>query len=73
VEVEVTRDDSPRTLDLAPELESALAAEPALRECFDGLSFSRRRELAEPISQARRPGTRARRLDDALARLRTLG
>jgi hypothetical protein len=70
VEVEVTRDDAPRILELAPELEAGFAAEPALRERFDALSFSRRRELAEPISQAKRPETRARRLEDALARLR---
>ena len=72
VEVEVTRDDSPRTLNLAPELEAALAAEPVLRESFDALSFSRRRELAEPISEAKQPETRERRLQNALDRLRAL-
>lgn len=72
VEIEVTRDDSPRTLELAPELEAALAAEPALRERFNALSFSRRRDLAAPIADAKRPETRARRLGDALTRLRAL-
>ena len=70
IEIEITRDDSPRVLALPQELEAALKAEPALGERFASLSFSRRRELAEPISEAKRPETRARRLEDALRRLR---
>ncbi len=70
VEVAVTRDDTPRTLELAPELEAALAAEPDLRARFDALSFSRRRELADPVAGAKRPETRARRLEWTLDRLR---
>ena len=70
IKVEITRDDSPRRLELAPELEAALAAEPALRERFDSLSFSRRRDLAGPIADAKRPETRAARLEKALAMLR---
>jgi hypothetical protein len=70
VELQLTRDDSPRVLDIPPELEAALAAEPALREQFDALSFSRRRDLAGPISQAKKPETRAARLEKALDALR---
>jgi hypothetical protein len=70
IEVEITRDDSPRVLELAPELEAALKAQPALRERFDALSFSRRRELADPIAEARKPETRAARLVKALEALR---
>jgi uncharacterized protein DUF1905/bacteriocin resistance YdeI/OmpD-like protein len=73
VQVEISRDDSPRTLALAPELEAAFAGEPALHERFEALSYTRRKELAAPIAEAKRPETRARRLDDALARLRALG
>lgn len=73
VEIELTRDDSPRVLELAPELEAALAADAELRARFDGLSFSRRRELADPVAQAVKPETRAARLDKALERLRQLG
>lgn len=72
VEIEITRDDSPRTLELAPELEAAFVAEPVLRVRFDALSFSRRRDLAAPIAEAKRPETRASRLEDALSRLRAL-
>ena len=70
VDLELTRDDSPRVLQLPSELEAAFAAEPALRERFESLSFSRRRDLAGPISEAKKPETRAARLERALAALR---
>jgi hypothetical protein len=70
IEIELTRDTSPRVLALPEELEAAFKAEPALRDRFESLSFTRRREMAEPIVDARRPETRARRLEDALSRLR---
>ena len=73
VEVMVQRDERPRVLEIPPELESAFAAEPTLRQRFEALSFSRRRDLAGPISEARRPETRAARLEKALATLRGLG
>lgn len=67
VELELTRDDSPRLMEIPPELEAEFAAEPALRERFDALPFSRRRELAAPISEAKKAETRAARLEKALA------
>lgn len=72
VELELTRDDSPRVLELPPELEAAFAKEAALRERFDALSFSRRRDLAGPISEAKKPETRAARVEKALAALRDI-
>ncbi len=56
LEFEITRDDAPRVLELAPELEAALAAEPALRDRFEALSFTRRRELADPIARGQEAG-----------------
>lgn len=73
VDVELEVDRSPRVLELAPELEAAFAANPALRERFDELSFSRRRELADPIAEAKKPETRQARLEKALDRLHSLG
>lgn len=72
VEIELQRDDSPRVVELARELEAALAAEPELRARFDSLSFSRRRELADPVAEAKKPETRMARLDKALERLRAM-
>jgi bifunctional DNA-binding transcriptional regulator/antitoxin component of YhaV-PrlF toxin-antitoxin module len=73
VEVTVTRDDSPRVLVIPPDLETALAADPALRARFDKLSSSHRREFADSVAEAKRPETRARRIETTLARLRELG
>lgn len=73
VEVVVQRDERPRVLDIPPELEAAFVAEPALRDRFEALSFSRRRDIAGPISEAKRPETRAARLERALATLRGRG
>lgn len=70
LELEISRDDAPRVLELAPELETAFAAEPALREKFESLSFTRRRELAAPIAEAKKPETRAARLERAVTNLR---
>lgn len=73
VELELTRDSSPRMLEIPPELEAALRMEPVLRERFDSLSFSRRRDLARQISEAKKAETRAARLEKAIAALRALG
>ena len=70
VTVEIARDDSPRVLELPPELEAAFALDPGLRQRFDALSFSRRRDLAGPINDAKKPETRAARLEKALGALR---
>jgi len=72
VEVTVARDERPRVLEIPPELEAAFAAEPALRGRFDALSFSRRKDLALPIGEAKQEATRAARLDKALTQLRAL-
>jgi hypothetical protein len=70
VELAISRDDAPRVLELPPELEAALAAEPSLRDRFESLSFTRRRELAESIAKAKKPDTRAARVARALTALR---
>ena len=70
VEIVVSLDERPRVLELAAELEAAFVAEPALRVRFEALSFSRRRDLAGPISEAKRPETRAARLGKAVGQLR---
>ena len=71
--MELMLDETRRTVAVPPELAAALAADPALGALFEKLSFSRKRELADPISEAKKPETRAARLAKALARLRELG
>jgi len=70
VDIELTRDDSPRVLELAPELEAAFKADPDLRARFDGLAFTRRKEMSESVRTAVKPETRAARLEKVLAQLR---
>jgi len=72
VQVTVARDDRPRVLEIPPELEAAFVAQPQLRERFEGLSFSRRKDLAVPISEAKLPQTRVARLEKAVTQLRAL-
>jgi hypothetical protein len=72
IEVVLARDDSPRVVTVPPELEAALAAEPQLQARWDRLSFSHRREYADSISEAKRPETKARRLEATLDHLRSL-
>jgi hypothetical protein len=72
VEIELMLDETPRTVELAPELKAALAAEPELAARYDKLATSRKRELADPVTEAKKPETRAARVEKALARLREL-
>ena len=70
VVVEVEVDDSPRQVEVPPDLASALSAEPHLQEAFDRLSYTSRKEYAEWIAGAKREETRSRRLAETIERLR---
>ena len=70
VEATIAPDSAERTVEVPPELAEALDAEPGARAAFDALSYTRRKELARAVTDARRPETRQRRIDAALAELR---
>jgi Bacteriocin-protection, YdeI or OmpD-Associated/Domain of unknown function (DUF1905) len=70
VEVDLVLDTEPRVIVEPPELLSALDADPVARAAFDDLTPSRKRELVRSIETAKKPETKARRIDDALAGLR---
>ena len=69
VTVTVERDSGERVVEVPEELAAALA-EAGLREVFDGLSYSHRREHVNAINDAKKPETRARRIAKALEMLR---
>jgi hypothetical protein len=69
-DVVIAVDTAPREIAVPPDLAEALAEEPAAAGTFDRLSFSHRREYVQWITEAKRPETRARRVADALERLR---
>ncbi|MEV7632377.1 YdeI/OmpD-associated family protein [Microbacterium sp. NPDC089318] len=52
-------------------LTTALQADPVARAAFEGLSFTRRKEIARSIAEAKQDATRQRRLEKVLAELRT--
>jgi hypothetical protein len=70
VTIELERDDAPRQLDVPPELSAALAGDDLALAVFERLSFSHRREYATWVAEAKRPETRARRVDETVRRLR---
>jgi hypothetical protein len=63
-------DDQPRTVEIPPELETALAADAEAKAAFDGLSYTHRREYVEWVSGAKREETRGARLERAVGMLR---
>ena len=69
---EIELDTRPREFELPPELDAAFDAAPELRRRFDALSWSRKRLIFEPVADAKKPETRAARLEKALADLRAL-
>ena len=70
VEAVIALDVAERTVDVPPLLAQALAADPAAAAAFGKLSFTRRKEIARGIADAKQEATRQRRLEKALAELR---
>ncbi|MGD9571901.1 MAG: YdeI/OmpD-associated family protein [Thermoleophilia bacterium] len=69
VEAVITLDTEERTVDVPGELASALQAA-GQRAAFDDLPYSRRKEIARSVSDAKRPDTRERRIAAAVDALR---
>jgi hypothetical protein len=70
VEVELELDTAPRTVTVSPDFALALEADKKAKDFFDGLSHSQKRWYVEPIEQAKKPETRERRIEKAVAMLR---
>ncbi len=66
IKVELEEDVSPRTVALPPALRKALRSK-ALRDGFDSLSYTRRKELVSAIKGAKKPETQAARVEKAVA------
>jgi hypothetical protein len=69
VSVVMERDDEPRTVAPPADLARALKANRAAREAWDKLSYTHRKEHARAIEEAKRPETRARRIEKAIEQL----
>jgi hypothetical protein len=68
VKVVMERDTAKRTVTVPPWLKKALA-QSAQDKTFNALSYSHRKELVDWIAQAKRPETRARRIEKCVTML----
>jgi hypothetical protein len=69
IEVTLEVDDAPRVVEVPPELAAAFEADPAAAEAWARLSYSRQRQLGEPIADAKSADAKARRVEKALEAL----
>lgn len=70
IDVTIAVDATERTVDIPPGLAAALDEDPALRTAFEALSYTRRKEHARSVAEAKQEETRQRRLEKVLAALR---
>jgi hypothetical protein len=63
-------DDAPREVEVPPALAAALDADPEAKSLFEALAFTRRKEYARWISEAKREETRGRRVAQAVEMIR---
>ncbi|MFE1417091.1 YdeI/OmpD-associated family protein [Streptomyces sp. NPDC058746] len=70
VEVEVELDTEPRVVVEPADFAQALDEDPAARAAYDVLTYSRKREHVRAIESAKKPETRRRRIEKAIATLR---
>ncbi|MEX1210005.1 MAG: YdeI/OmpD-associated family protein [Candidatus Nanopelagicales bacterium] len=67
--VDLSLDTAERTVDVPADFVKAMRAA-GVRKAFDALSYSRRREQVRVIEEAKKPETRQRRIEAAIATLR---
>jgi bacteriocin resistance YdeI/OmpD-like protein/uncharacterized protein DUF1905 len=70
IAVKIALDTRLRTVTPPPDLKKALAGSAPLREAWEALSYTYRREHAEALTSAKKPETRERRLAAILSSLR---
>jgi antitoxin component of MazEF toxin-antitoxin module len=69
ITVVVRNDEGPREVDVPVDLAEALARNGAARAAFESLSFSHKREYVRSVTEAKRPETRARRIELTIEQL----
>jgi len=69
ITVVVRNDEGPREVEVPVDLAEALARNGAARAAFESLSFSHKREYVRSITEAKRPETRARRIELTIEQL----
>jgi hypothetical protein len=69
VEVTVELDTEPRTVEVPGDLRAALSAKAGAMEAFEALAYSRRKEFARQVNEAKAQETRERRISSIIAQL----
>src|SRR5450830_901781 len=69
IEVDVVRDDEPRTVEVPDDLQAALDMDPAVRAGFASLSYSNQRRHLLSVTAGRTAETRERRIVAVVAEL----
>lgn len=69
ITVELELDTAPRTVEPPPDLARAFGADTARAAAWERLSYTDKKEMARSLEEARKPETRARRVEAALERL----
>ncbi len=62
VSIELEEDIEPRMVEIPPDLQHALKAAPLAQAYFNRLSFTHQKEYARRVTEAKRPETRANRV-----------
>jgi hypothetical protein len=70
VDVDIELDTAPREISVPSDLAFALDADPLAKRFFEGLSYSNKRRVVEPIGDAKTPETRQRRIEKSVDKLR---
>jgi Domain of unknown function (DUF1905)/Bacteriocin-protection, YdeI or OmpD-Associated len=70
ITVDLELDTAPRTVEPPADLARLLASDRKAAAAWEQLSFTNKKEMAQGISEAKRPETRQRRLTAALEKLR---
>lgn len=69
VKIVMEPDTAPRTVDVPPDLKNAIAASKKAQASWDKYSYTFRKEFVQWITEAKKPETRARRLEKAVEML----
>jgi len=70
VTIELEEDFEPRTVDVPPDLQSALEADSAAQAAFNRLSYTHQKEYLRWIMESKRDQTRQRRVQQAIEMLK---
>jgi hypothetical protein len=70
LDVDIELDTAPRTVEVPDDLAAQLKQDASAAAAWDAWSFTRQKEAARSLTEAKKPETRASRLEKVLAELR---